>query len=130
MKLPDSLAALDWVHVTKEHSDRLILDVGEQRAWCGCYPQGICIAMDTGLIVTDIDWLQRVCLWFASVRTCINDSLLVENERLFLLRLNYATLTSIEWENSLNKQQDIADWLIRFGERSGLSIHQHSGASR
>jgi len=128
MKLPDSLAALESVHVVKMRSDRLILDVAEQRAWCSCFPQGVCIAMDTGLTVSDVDWLQRVCLWFASVPTCVNDSLLVESERLFLLRLNRTTFSTQEWEASLNKQQDIADWLIRFGEKSGLLLHPHSGA--
>lgn len=115
MKIPNSLTAIEWVHVHEIRSDRLILDIANTRSWCGCYPQAICLAMDTGLNVSGIDWLQRICLWFASIKTCVNDSLLLESNRLFLVRRYSEKQNTAQWEASLTQQLAITDWLSRQG---------------
>jgi hypothetical protein len=115
MKIPDNLTAIEWVHIHEVRSDRLILDIANTYSWYGYYPQAICLAMDTGLNISDIDWLQRICLWFASIRTCMNDSLLLESNRLFLVR-RYSEQQNIpQWEASLTQQLAITDWLSRQG---------------
>jgi len=130
MKLPDTLSSLEWIQVRASRSDRLILEIANTPAWFGCYPQAICIAMDTGLIIDDIDWLQRVCLWFASMRSCVNDCLLLESDRLFLARSHHATQSTSEWENSLNQQLAVTDWLTKNGAMSMTSTPHQMGSWR
>lgn len=115
MKLPNSLAALEWVRVNESRSDRLVLNIADTPAWCACYPQAICVAMDTGLIISETDWLQRVCLWFAAVRDCINDCLILEANRLMLVRRHKDPQTTVQWEAALNQQLAVCDWLNRYG---------------
>ncbi|MEG3130538.1 hypothetical protein SC171_21265 [Pantoea cypripedii] len=113
MKLPDALAALDWVRMQESRSDRLVLDIVGRKAWCASYPQGVCLAINTGVESSDIDWLQYMCLWFASERNCADDALLIEQENLMLVRRYDADLDSTLWEASLQQQLTVVDWLIQ-----------------
>ncbi|QGY32132.1 hypothetical protein [Pantoea cypripedii] len=113
MKLPDALAALDWVRVQESRSDRLLLEISGKKAWCASYPQGVCLAIDTGVESGDIDWLHSMCLWFAAERNCADDALLIEQENLVLIRRYDADLDGTLWEASLQQQLMVVDWLIQ-----------------
>lgn len=118
MKFPNALAVLEWVRVRKTRSDRWVLDLAGAAGWCWSYPQGVCVAIEVELDVIDRVWLQRVCLWFASLSTNVDDCLLLENGKLCLLRRHNHDLNTPEWESSLNQQLAVAAWLTKNGAPS------------
>ncbi|AAQ60268.1 MULTISPECIES: hypothetical protein [Chromobacterium] len=113
MKLPDSLAALEWVCVLSPRSDRWLLDLAGVPAWGWSYPQGITLAIEIELEVLDDAWLQRVCLWLASIRTNLDDGLLLERGKLYLVRRHEHGLSAVEWEATLNQQLAVVAWLVK-----------------
>jgi len=118
MKLPDALAALSTVQLRATRSDRLVLDIDGTAAWCGCYPHGICLAIDTTLCHVESRWLQQVCLWLAASHAAMNDGLLLEGGRLLLLRRYDRGLDSTQWEAAISQQLAVADWLARHGRQA------------
>ncbi|CAI1236146.1 hypothetical protein [Serratia quinivorans] len=118
MKLPDALTSLSTVRLCATRSDRLLLEIDGTSAWCGCYPYGICLAVDTTLSNVESRWLQQICLWFASTHAAMNDSLLLESGRLILLRRYEPGLDGTQWEAAINQQLAVADWLARHGAQA------------
>lgn len=115
MKLPASLAALEWVTVRQFNGGRWTLALAGTPGWCREYAQGICIAVALALVSIDDAWLLRTCLWLASLRSNLDDSLLLENGALWLVRRHAHEISSVELEASLGQQLAVAGWLATQG---------------
>jgi hypothetical protein len=115
MKLPASLAALEWVTIRQFNGGRWMLALAGTPGWCREYAQGICVAVALGLASIDDAWLLRTCLWLASLRGSLDDSLLLEDGALWLVRRHAHEISSVELEASLGQQLAVAGWLATHG---------------
>ncbi|AUH50648.1 hypothetical protein CXB49_07440 [Chromobacterium sp. ATCC 53434] len=114
---------MEWVLVRQSRSDRWLLDLAGASAWAWSYPQGISLAVEIELAALDDVWLQRVCLWLASIRANLDDSLLSERGKLYLVRRHEHVLGTVEWEASLNQQLAVAAWLTKHAAEASSTAY-------
>ncbi|WP_126353852.1 hypothetical protein [Mycoavidus cysteinexigens] len=116
MKLPPFIAALDAVLVQRHSSGRCWLTFYGLPGWCADYPCGLCVACAIERESLDDTWLVQASLWLASVRGNLDDSLLLEDGKLWLTRRYAPKLEYAVGQTQLNQQLAIARWLATHGE--------------
>lgn len=112
MTLPDALSAFEWIHRTGVRDRKIWLDIRGRKAWISSFPEAYVIAMDTDLTNVNKEWLRRFCLSLFTVRESFNDSLVLEGDRLFLLRRYPAELLQEEWGGRINHQITVVEWMV------------------
>lgn len=115
MKLPSFIAELESVLVHRHDRGRWWLTLDGLPAWCADYPYGLCIACAIEREAFDDAWLAQVSLWLASVRGNLDDSLLLEDNRLWLTRRYAPQPESATGQTQLNQQLAIVRWLANQG---------------
>lgn len=78
--------------------------------WCWEYPSGLCIASVIERNPIDDEWLVRASLWLASIPDSLDDSLLLEGERVFLIRRHDLQCPPLELQARVQQQLSIACW--------------------
>ncbi|WP_460745757.1 hypothetical protein [Microvirgula curvata] len=121
MKMPDSLAALTWITTRKSGAGHWSLDLAGMPGWCRVHAQGSCFAVVIGA-VRDDGWLIRTCLWLASMRGGLDDGLLLDGDRLWLVRCHAADIAPAELEAALLQQSAIASRLRSDAPPPGTAI--------
>ncbi|MBV4465829.1 hypothetical protein KVG95_21105 [Pseudomonas sp. SWRI79] len=116
MKFPTALAALESISALERSGGRWLITLSDVPGWCWEYPQGLCVALVIERPSIDDQWLIQLTLWLASVPGSLDDSLLLEGDRLLLVRRYELDLTSVELETRINRQLTIARWLATHGE--------------
>ncbi|MCU1748805.1 hypothetical protein [Pseudomonas sp. 6D_7.1_Bac1] len=116
MKFPTALAALESISTLERSGGRWLITLSGVPGWCWEYPQGLCVALVIERPLIDDQWLAQLSLWLASVPGSLDDSLLLEGERLLLVRRYESDLASVELQAQINQQLTIARWLAAQGE--------------
>lgn len=116
MKFPSSLAGLETIRVISRVGLRWHMTLSGVPGWCWEYPLGLCVALVIERSSFDDDWLIRASLWLASIPESLDDSLLLEGERVFLIRRHESQCPPRELEVRVQQQLSIASWLVTHDE--------------
>lgn len=112
MMLPETLNAVVWIKPGAVRGEKLYLDIRGKSAWLRRYPHSLTIAIETEITIGEHGWLRCVSLWLFSFRASLNDSLMMDGDRLLLLRRYAPDLSTEEWVAGIEQQLAVADWLI------------------
>lgn len=110
MNFPSSLVGLETVRVLSKVGQRWHMSLSGVPGWCWEYPLGLCVALAIECESIDDEWLVRASLWLASIPQSLDDSLLVECERVFLIRRHDLQCPPLELQARLQQQLSIACW--------------------
>ena len=89
--------------------------------WCWEYPLGLCVALAIERDPIDDEWLVRTSLWLASIPQSLDDSLLVEGERVFLIRRHDLQCSPLELQARVQQQLSVACWFASHHESHPVS---------
>ena len=121
MKFPSSLAGLETIRVLSREGQRWHMTLSGVPGWCWEYPLGLCVALAIERASIDDDWLVRASLWLASIPQSLDDSLLLEGERVFLIRRHESPCPPHELEARVQQQLSIACWFATHDESHPVS---------
>lgn len=121
MKFPSSLAGLESIQVFERVGPRWHMTLSGVPGWCWEYPLGLCVALAIERSAIDDEWLVRTSLWLASIPEGLDDSLLLEGERVFLVRRHDYQSPPQELETRVQQQLSIAGWFATHDELHELS---------
>lgn len=115
MKFPVSLAVVASVHVLRREGGRWCITLAGMPGWCWEFPSGLCIALAIERPPMDEISLLQTTLWLASIPDSLDDSLVLEGERLFLIRRYGLEEPLCEREARIQQHLAIARWFATQG---------------
>ncbi|MGF6401570.1 hypothetical protein ABH905_005236 [Pseudomonas frederiksbergensis] len=121
MKFSSSLAGLETIRVLERGGQRWHLTLSGVPGWYWEYPLGLCVALAIEHPSIDDEWLVRTSLWLASIPEGRDDSLLLEGERVFLVRRHECQCPPEELQARVQQQLSIACWFATHDDSSVLS---------
>lgn len=119
------MAGLESIHVLDRVGQRWQMTLAGVPGWCWEYPLGLCVALAIERPSIDDEWLVRSCLWLASMHDSLDDSLLLEGERLFLVRSYKIGGASLDLEARINQQLAIVSWFANCDETQPISTESN-----
>ncbi|MBK5415418.1 hypothetical protein [Pseudomonas sp. TH31] len=121
MKLSSSLAGLETIRILERAGQRWHMTLSGVPGWYWEYPLGLCIALAIERASIDDEWLVSASLWLASIPESLDDSLLLEGERIFLVRRYECQCSPKELEARVQQQVAIACWFATQGDSHDVS---------
>ncbi|MHC8403428.1 hypothetical protein ACYZTX_29375 [Pseudomonas sp. MDT1-17] len=121
MKFPVSLADVESLHVVKREGGRWRITLAGVPGWCGEFPRGLCMALAIERPAMDEAMLLQTTLWLASIPDSLDDSLVLEGERLFLIRRYGLEEPAAERDTRIQQHLVIVRWFATQGQPQALA---------
>lgn len=126
LQFPAALTGIDTLSELQLSSGRWCFTLAGISGWCWEYPCGLCVALQLDPPSADDRWLLQTCLWLASVKEALDDSIIAQDGLYFLVRHYPSGCERAVVEAGCVHQVAIARWLSTYEENkapvAGLSM--------
>jgi hypothetical protein len=116
MQFPVALDGLDTLSDPQLSSGRWCFKLAGIPGWCWEYPHGLCMALRLDPPCVDERWLLRACLWLASVKEALDDSIISQEGQYFLVRRYPLGCERAVLEAGSVQHLSVARWLSAYEE--------------
>ena len=112
----DKLKDITWVKQLGTKSNRHLLDVAGTEGWGWLSPSGLCIAVIIDMTPISQSWLRKVGLLLAASTHSLDDGIVLEKGKAWLIHRYPSSLTPVEQEAALTQQLAVARLLATYGQ--------------